>query len=303
MNNSNQNPKFNSFLAAECGMALPPATTPAAPPARNSKGTRWGYSAGAFTTLLALFMLPIMAGAQDALTSESIVKMTKAGVGDDLILSVIQSQSAKYSLTPDDIMKLKQEGISEKVLSAMVSKNPPPALNAAVAASSAVGDNDLPTNPDIGVYYKKGGQWEEMLPDVVNWKTGGVLKSLATGGFVKGDINGHIVSAHSHNSATSPLEVLIYAPEGVAITEYQLLRFHQEKDSREFRTVTGGMMHTSGGATRDAVQFESKKIANRTYRITLSNLGPGEYGFLPPVGAASTSAASSGKSYTFRLIE
>ena len=36
-------------------------------------------------------------------------------------------------------------------------------------------------------------------------------------------------------------------PEGTAITEYQLLRLRDAKDGREFRTVTGGVMHVSGG--------------------------------------------------------
>jgi hypothetical protein len=101
----------------------------------------------------------------------------------------------------------------------------------------------------------------------------------------------------------SPVEVLIYAPEGVAITEYQLLRLRDNKGSREFRTVTGGVMHVSGGATRDLVPFEGKKLVNRTYKIVLPNLGAGEYGFLPPGAVTSASSASLGKMYSFRLLE
>ena len=142
-----------------------------------------------------------------------------------------------------------------------------------------------------------------MLPEVVNWKTGGVLKSVASAGIVKGDVNGHIPGAHSRNSAVSPVEALIYAPEGIAITEYQLIHLHEQPGSREFRTVTGGVMHVSGGATRDVIPFEGKKVANRTYRVLLPSLGAGEYGFLPPGAVTSASSASIGKMYTFRLIE
>jgi hypothetical protein len=79
------------------------------------------------------------------------------------------------------------------------------------------------------------------------------------------------------------------------------LRGHN--DSREFRTVTGGVMHVSGGATRDVIPFEGKKIANRMYKVLLPNLGAGEYGFLPPGAVTSSNSASIGKMYTFRLIE
>lgn len=142
-----------------------------------------------------------------------------------------------------------------------------------------------------------------MLPEVVNWKTGGVLKTIGTAGIVKGDVNGHINGAHSRNSLASPVEVFIYTPEGAAITEYQLLRLREHNESREFRTVTGGVMHVSGGATRDLIPFEGKKVANRMYKVLLPNLGAGDYGFLPPGAFGSASSASIGKMYTFRVIE
>ena len=71
-----------------------------------------------------------------------------------------------------------------------------------------------------------------------------------------------------------------------------------------FRTMTGGVMHVSGGATRDLMQFESKKIAPRTYEIVLSNIGSGDYGLLPPASGDSTSSSGRiGKIYSFRVIE
>ncbi len=251
-----------------------------------------------------LHLLVAFAGltaAQEILNDYEIVKMVKSGLGEGLIVSMVQNQPGKYSLTPEDLVKLKQVGVSEKILTAMVSKGAGDA--AAASGTAAPADGDIPQGIDIGVFYKKAGKWEEMLPEVVNWKTGGVLKSIASAGIVKGDINGHIAGDHSRNSAASPLEVLIYAPEGVAITEYQLVHLHEEKDSREFRTVTGGVMHVSGGATRDVVPFEGKKIASRMYRVLLPTLGAGDYGFLPPGAVTSSNSASIGKMYTFRVIE
>lgn len=198
--------------------------------------------------------------------------------------------------------------MSDKVLAAIIAKGSSGPSSSAVApsapaAATTPGDADLPAGADIGAYFKKGGKWEEMLPEVVNWKTGGIIKSIASAGVVKGDVNGHLPGAHSRNSAASPLEVAIYAPEGVAITEYQLIHLHEQSDGREFRTVTGGVMHVSGGATRDVIPFEGKKVSNRIYKVLLPHLGAGEYGFLPPGAVTSASSASIGKMYTFRLIE
>jgi hypothetical protein len=154
------------------------------------------------------------------------------------------------------------------------------------------------------VYVKKGGEWKDMEPEVVSFKSGGVLKSLATDGIVKGDMNGHIKGAHGKAEVSTPVELLIYAPEGVAATEYQLLHLREQSDSREFRTVTGGVFHKSGGASRDAIDFEAKKIAPRTYTLTLPDLKSGEYGLLPPSsGDATGSTGRLGKLYTFHVIE
>jgi len=152
------------------------------------------------------------------------------------------------------------------------------------------------------VYYKRDGNWTDLLPEVVNWRTGGVLKRLATAGIVNGDVNGMINAPTSKTTLKQPLEILVYATEGTAITEYQLLRLRPNRSSREFRTVTGGVFRASGGATRDLVPMESKRLAVRTYTLILPNLSPGEYGILSP-GAVTSSSASAqlGKIYTFRL--
>src|SRR5215469_14483507 len=224
--------------------------------------------------------------AQTALTNDSIIKMVKAGLSDDIVVSTINSQQAKFTTGPDDLIALKGAGVSDKVIGAMVAKSSgsPAASPASVAASAPAAVNPSGSGPvnEVGVYFNKGGSWADLNPEVVNFKTGGVLKTIGTAGIVKGDVNGHVNGDHSPNQLKTPVDLLVYTPEGTAITEYQLLRLHDNKDSREFRTVTGGVLHVSGGATRDLVPFESKKIAPRTYEILLPNLGSGDYGLLPP---------------------
>ena len=128
------------------------------------------------------------------------------------------------------------------------------------------------------------------------------MKSVATVGVVKGDVNGRVNSDSSRNRLTLPIELLIVVPDGTAITEYQLLRLHQHSSGREFRTVTGGVFHVSGGATRDLLPFDGM-TSRRTYKVMLSGLSAGEYGFLPPGAFRSSNEASSGKIYSFRVIE
>ena len=127
---------------------------------------------------------------------------------------------------------------------------------------------------------------------------------MATDGIVKGDINGHIPGAHAKTSTTLPVVFAVYVPEGTAITEYQLLRLRHSGDSREFRSMTGGVIHSSGGAARDLVEFEATKIMPRVYQITLKqDAGKGEYGLLPPGSVTSSNLASGGKIYSVSVPE
>jgi len=245
--------------------------------------------------------------AQTALTNDSVIKMVKAGLGEDIVVSTLKSQPGHFTTSADDLIALKTAGVSDKIIAAMMEKSSAAAAaapGAATPSAAAPAPAPPPVVNEVGVYVNKAGRWADLPPEVVNFKTGGVLKTIGTAGVVKGDVNGHINGLHSPNQVKTPVELLIYTPEGTAITEYQLLRLRDQKDSREFRTVTGGVLHVSGGATRDMMPFENKKVAARTYTITLGNIGAGEYGLLPPTsGDGSGSSGRIGKLYTFRVIE
>lgn len=255
------------------------------------------------SSFLALLLTSGILLAQSALSNDSITKMAKAGLGDDTIVAMIKSQPGTYQVDSDSVIQLKKDGVSDKVIGAMIEKNSGGSTPNA-APSPAPTSLSLAVD-EVGIYYKnKNDKWVEILPEVVNWKTGGALKRFASDGIVKGDVNGHIEGKNSKNALNTPLDFLIYMPEGIAITEYQLLRLHESGNSREFRSVTGGVIHSSGGAQRDEVNFEGKKIAPRMYEIVLGDdVKTGDFGFLPPGATSSSNMASSGKMYTFHVIE
>ncbi len=175
-----------------------------------------------------------------------------------------------------------------------------------LVALSCLAQEKLPPSPvdEIGIYYQKGGHWIQMMPEVVNWQTGGVLKSVSTLGIVKGDVNGRLTRPASRTKFTASIQLLVHCPDGTAVTEYQLIRMHTHANAREFRTVTGGVLHVSGGAKRDTLEFESEHVAQRTYVIKLPDLPPGEYGLLSPGSSMANSAgAQLGKMYTFTIGE
>jgi hypothetical protein len=255
--------------------------------------------------LLALLALCPILTAQQAMNNDAVLKLVKAGLSDDVIVTTINSSAGTYDTSANGIIALKQGGASDKVIAAVVMKASG-ATPAPAAAATAESGHALPAGiDDIGVYYKdKSGAWVSLMPEIVNFKSGGVLKSFATDGIVKGDTNGHVQGAHAKTQVTFPVVLAVYAPEGVDITEYQLLRLRAHSDNREFRSVTGGVFHSSGGAKRDDVDFQPVKLAPRLYQITLDQaLGKGEYGLLPPGSYTSSNMASGGKIYSMSIIE
>jgi hypothetical protein len=263
--------------------------------------------------------------AQQELDNAAVIKMTKAGLGPDIVAASVKSRPGHYDASPDGLIALKKAGVGDQVISAIVAKDsgatsqagatgqgssgfspaPGTGLGGATApgGGTPLGTNGLPPEVDsIGLYYKsQDGAWTEVGAEVVNFKTGGALKHIGSAGIVKGDLNGHVAGFHSHLPLQAPAELMLYAPDGVSPGEYQLIRFRSSSDSREFRSLTGGVAHTSGGAARDTAEFTSKKMAPHIYAITLNaNIGKGEYGFLPPLETAGgKNVSSSGKIYTF----
>ncbi len=256
------------------------------------------------SSILFLVFCPLLI-AQQAMNNDAVVKLVKAGLSDDLVVTIINSSPGVYDTSANGLIALKAAGASDRVISTIVLKASAPSA-APASAPAAVATPGLPPGiDDVGVYYKDGaGAWTPLMPEIVNFKTGGVLKNIGSAGIVKGDVNGHIKGAHAKMSLTFPVVLAVYVPDGTDITEYQLLRLRINEDSREFRSVTGGVLHVSGGATRDSLEFQPEKVAPRVYQITLpAELGKGEYGLLPPGAVGSSNLGSSGKIFAASIIE
>ncbi len=266
--------------------------------------------------VLAIVMVAPALIAQQEMNNEAILKMVKAGLSGDIVAATVSAQPGHYDISPDALIALKKAGASDKIISAMIARNAAPAPASAPAASAwpSAGTASGTTSTDpagippgvdsVGLYVKgPDGAWTEVSAEVVNFKTGGALKHIGSAGIIKGDLNGYVAGFHSHLPLKLPAEFILYVPEGRSPGEYQLLRFRITPDSREFRSLTGGVAHAKGGAVRDTVDFATRKIAPRVYQISLgSDIGKGEYGFLPPPEmGAGKNIESGGKAYTFTV--
>jgi hypothetical protein len=248
------------------------------------------------------FFLSLMAAcllAQDALTNEGVIKMVKAGLSEDLILSAIADQRSNFSLAAIDLIALKEAGVSEKILKAMMAKG-----RGASAAPSAATETKPPEASQAaaisgdGVFYKKGAGYFELLTEEIRWKTSGAMKSFASAGIIKKDLGGTVAGPSSRNFLQNPLEIILAPPQGMSINSYLLLPLKAlSKGEREFLV---GPVNAKSGVAKGAIAFGVEKVGPNQFRLVLQTpLGPGEYGILPVMPA---SAGPAGKLYTFRLL-
>ena len=64
-----------------------------------------------------------LAWAQEPLTNDSVIKMAKAGLSEDVMVSMVKTQPAKYTLTPEQLIAMKAAGVPDRVVAAMVEKS------------------------------------------------------------------------------------------------------------------------------------------------------------------------------------
>lgn len=253
------------------------------------------------------------------LSNDDVVQMVKGGFDENTTVAAIDAADINFDTSVQALMALKAAGVSEKVISAMLAatkKKVEAAKTAmpAVPAAAAAPNPDVPD--DVGVYVKLKGALSEVYAEIVDWKSGGVGKSMLSMGLTKGHVNAVVNGPKSRLQLAMPVEVVIKCTEGVTPSEYMLLKLEEKGSRREFRAVTGGVYHSSGGAEKNAIKFDFQKVAPRTYKVVLTGLKKGEYGFLPPgggsVGAVGGGASGqtvqggsmqAGKVYTFGVME
>jgi len=273
----------------------------------------------AFLVCLVLLLCPVLF-AQETLTNDAVMKLLKAGLSEELVVTTINSSPGNYDTSVNALIALKKAGAGDKVVAAMILKSsgatPAPAATASttatapgtadVPASITLAPGTLPEGVDsVGVYYldKTGNHWQEVPAEVVNFKKEGSLKHLASAGVLKGEMTGLVGGNRSPLTLKLPAQFVLYVPEGRAPGEYQLVHLHGNADSREFRAANGGIIKDAGGALRDVLDYAPKKIAPRVYLIEMGeDLERGEYGFLPPSDASTgDNIPTATKLYSFSL--
>jgi len=240
----------------------------------------------------------VQAQAKKPLTSDDLIQMKKANFDDQMVVNAIAADGVSIDTSVRGLMALKSAGVSDKVINAVLAAATPK-----TSAPNAADEQDKSVPDEIGAYVIEKDSLTLLPVEIVNVKTAGVLGMAFTYGLKKAKVQGTVSGSKSSTQLTTPVTLVLRCPDGTAPSEYQLVPLDPKKDSREFTEAKAGITGESGGVNKEAITMKFEKVARNTYKATLTNLRNGEYGILAPGALASANGASSGKLYTFGVIE
>jgi len=245
------------------------------------------------STVLALPAPP--GSAQEVLTNQSIVEMVRAGLSERIIVAKIQSSQTNFDTRTEALIALKQSGVPEKVLEAIVGQ-------------SAPGGATLPASPPTGgvamvppaggpvpgretVFHIAGSREVELMAVGTEIQTNRMPYARTSELVLPGR------KAKYRTAEPQPVFVIMVPP-----SEMPLVRFDPGKDDRNLKIASGSRMPYAGSSQRrgirgeDVIDVDAERDARGFYRVRpRAPLAPGEYGFVLTRGTS----AVTGKVYDF----
>ncbi len=260
--------------------------------------------------------------AQEEMTNDEVISLTRAGLAGSIIIGKIRSTKTNFDMSTDALIKLKQAGVGDDVVGAMLetksSKSTGGTTTSGAASVTASGDpNDPMSKHGFGIYLyeEKDGlrKMTQLAPNVsAQNRTGGQFTASMTPfglGKVKTKTNLPGRSAALQINTTEPVFYFyldsssggMNTASGIPSTpnEFTLVRFNQRSDNREVTIAKSNSWGGKGGLSDEyVVGLKSENLGNGTFRITASApLKKGEYGFMLLNSGNANSAAGVGSKF------
>lgn len=269
-----------------------------------------------FAILSLVFCLTV--AAQQAMNNDAVIKLVKAGLSDDLIVTTINSSPGTYDTSANGLIALKAAGASDRVVSAVLIRNSggtpnasaPAQVNNSLPSTAGAGVNpDDPAAPhEAGIYIydasaPTGSKMTMLEPNVyTQGKTGGIFASAMTYGIAKMKMKAVLRGAHANARVQDAQPIFYFYFEQTSAglsnasgifggtttpNEYTLLKFDVKGDTRETVIGSANAFGASGGTDDKAVtSFTYTKLRPGVYKVVLNAaLQPGEYGFISSGGS------------------
>lgn len=243
----------------------------------------------------------------ETMTNDSVIGLSAAGLGDDVIVAKIKASDASFDLSTLALTGLKAKGLSNAVITAMIERS-----SAKEQSAQSIDSPDPMVPHPIGLYLLDDSVAPPKMIKVdpsgsSQVKIGNTLGYAFSYGIapmtVKVSLNGeaaHIVvpshrpifylftaQSQQHQGAFNPYSMMANAAFWTISSpnEFSLARLIPKSGHREAKignySVTGAQ---TGVMDKDRVEFKYETIKDGVFKVTTSEpIGPGEYAFVKGV--------------------
>jgi hypothetical protein len=238
------------------------------------------------------------ATAQEVVTNETVIQMVRAGLSEGVILAKIRSSQTKFDTRTDALIAMKQAGVSENVMAAILGGGAPPARAAAPPAASAPAGAVVVVPPAASqrgkgpVFHVTGGKQVELIAASGGIETSSMPYNRKTELVLAGN------KATYRTVERQPVFLSTTEP-----AEMPLVRLDPGKNDRNLkfsssvRTPYAGSTSQRGIRSEDRIDVDAERDQQGYFRIRpRAPLPPGEYGF---VLTRSSGTRPSGTVYDF----
>lgn len=244
--------------------------------------------------------------ATEQLNNDGIVSLVKAGLGPETVVAKINASRGIYDTSTNALIQLKQAGVPDPVIAAMLNRSTSPVLTGGVADNTNP-DPMVPHSPGIYLLDARGsGRMTKIDPTVSNQtKTSNIWGYAFSYGLssaklkiVIPNVNARVQAVggrptfYFYFNQSGPLASLAdfsmsFAATTSSPSEFSLVRFEQKRDHREAAVASIGLGSVKTGISDKArMAFTYDDVAPGVFRVTPSaDLPPGEYGFVVSMGA------------------
>jgi hypothetical protein len=248
-----------------------------------------------------------------SLTVEEIVKLSKTGVPEDLIITMIKKNAKAFNLSTEEVLELRKVGLSDNVVKFLLDPSQPYTPPVAPAASQPVATKPESRTPpknypadahaaqvpsDPGLYhFSDNGFVKTDIKLLLGENQGaGVGKVLMK----KGKATGYLLGPIAKTRIGEPIPVFyMRLPEGKGIEEIVLVALEQKKDRREIEL--GPSLEKQELKAETMRPYDAFEVGPRLFKITTTDkLTKGEYLFFL-LGSAEPPKGSYGKGYDFGI--
>lgn len=255
----------------------------------------------------------------ETLSAEDIIMLSEMGLGDDAIIAKIESESAAFDLSTEEMIELKKRGVSSNVIAAMLSAN----ANSESEYSMDSPDPMVPHPAGVYILTDSGGEkrMQKMNATISSQaKTGGILGYALTGGIASASVKVAIQDETSPVQATTKPVFYFFFDQArdqsasnawangantsvQSPAEFTLVELKAKKGRREARV---GSMNIAGAKSgvmdKDRIPFHYEMVRPGVYEVKADSvMEPGEYGFIFSLGGGGTAGAMTARIFDFSV--